>query len=90
MAENAESLPLPTRDVDRIRRSPYLAHAVPTSGYIWDLRAQRLQPVVVDPRARVATSPSAGRTRPSAGVPSGGIWSRPPDKGSRPSKGAGS
>ena len=65
-------------DVDRIRRSPYLADSVPTSGYIWDLRAQRLQPVVVDPRARVAASRAPAR--PST-VPSGGIWSRGPRGG---------
>ena len=65
-------------DVDRIRRSPYLADSVPTSGYIWDLRAQRLQPVVVDPRARVVASRAP--VRPST-VPSGGIWSRGPRGG---------
>jgi carbonic anhydrase len=65
-------------DVDRIRRSPYLANAVPTSGYIWDLRAQRLQPVVVDPRARAAASRAPAR---QSTVPSGGIWSSGPRRG---------
>jgi carbonic anhydrase len=66
-------------DVDRIRRSPYLADAVPTSGYVWDLRAQKLQPVVVDRRARAAGAAAATAARPSgAAVPSGGIWARRP------------
>ena len=79
-------------DVERIMRSPYLAGAVPTSGYIWDLRAQKLQPVVVDPRARAAatttttTTPktpgtTTGTRSPTATVPSGGIWTRGVRKG---------
>jgi carbonic anhydrase len=77
-------------DVERIMRSPYLAGAVPTSGYIWDLRAQKLQPVVVDPRARAAATttttpktpgPTAGTRPPTATVPSGGIWTRGVRKG---------
>jgi carbonic anhydrase len=41
-------------DVNRIRQSPYLADIVPVSGFVWDLRAARLKPVVVDPRSRFA------------------------------------
>jgi carbonic anhydrase len=77
-------------DVDRIRRSPYLAGAVPTSGYIWDLRVQRLQPVVVDPRARAAAGPTPGRAPSPPAVPSGGIWSRRPGKGTGPNRGSAS
>ena len=73
-------------DVERIRRSPYLGDAVPTSGYIWHLRAQRLEPVVVDRRARAAAGAGRGRTQSPSSVPSGGIWTRPPGKGTGPGR----
>jgi len=71
-------------DVERIRRSPYLGDAVPTSGYIWHLRAERLEPVVVDPRARAATGPGRTRAQSPPSVPSGGIWTRPPGRATGP------
>ncbi len=73
-------------DVDRISRSPYFDGQVPTSGFVWDLRVERLQPVVVDPRSRLASGLArrrpgrSGSQTPTGGigrrvaVPSGGVW----------------
>jgi carbonic anhydrase len=73
-------------DVARIRESPYLVDAVPASGFVWDMGAEQLQPVVVDPRSRFATravarglprvagTAATGGVRACVTVPSGGIW----------------
>ena len=73
-------------DVNTLNRSPYLAGVVPTSGFVWDLQAEQLQPVVVDPRSRFATtaggtdgrrrSQPPGRTQQAIPVPTGGIGPR--------------
>jgi carbonic anhydrase len=72
-------------DVRLIRRSPYLADIVPVSGFVWDLRASRLEAVVVDPRSRFAVKVQTRRDgavplnsprkkRSPISVPTGGIW----------------
>jgi carbonic anhydrase len=76
-------------DVERLSRSRYLA-TVPVSGFVWDLGARQLQPVVVDPRSRLAdrrarAARGAAKPRQAAGsagtaisVPTGGIFSPRP------------
>jgi carbonic anhydrase len=72
-------------DVHLIRGSPYLADLVPVSGFVWDLRASRLESVVVDPRSRLRGTVRARRDgtlplnsprnkRSPISVPTGGIW----------------
>jgi carbonic anhydrase len=74
------------QDVDRLRRSRYLADGLPVSGFIWNLAGRELQAVVIDPRGRFAgarrrsAGPGQGPergARPPGGtiaLPSGGIW----------------
>jgi len=72
------------QDVERLSKSRYLA-TVPVSGFVWDLGARQLQPVVIDRRSRFAgrtRGPSsdaggrrgAGRASTTIAVPTGGIW----------------
>jgi carbonic anhydrase len=69
------------QDVERLSKSRYLA-TVPVSGFVWDLGARQLQPVVVDRRSQFAGRPrrdtgprrGTGRASTTIAVPTGGIW----------------